>query len=115
MKVYKPNKPYKCGRNCWNVAESSTGYVWNAELYQGKRNNETEVGMYKSSVNRMCQPFSNRGHHLYMDNLFSSPELFNDLATNQMGACGTLLVNFVGTPDAIMASKMRKGDAMRSV
>ena len=46
MKVYKPNKPHKWGLNCWNVAESCTGYVWNAELDQGKRNNQTEVGMY---------------------------------------------------------------------
>lgn len=115
MKVYKPNKPHKWGINCWNVAESCTGYVWNAELYQGKRNNETEVGMYKTLVSRMCQPLFDRGHHLYMDNLFSSPELYTTLAANQLGACGTLRVNRVGTPDEIKATKMKKGDDMRSV
>lgn len=78
MKVYKPNKPHKWGLNCWNVAESCTGYVWNTELDQGKRNNETEVGMYKSLVNPMCQPLFDKGHHIYMDNL--SPELYTDLA-----------------------------------
>ena len=115
MKVYKPNKPHKWGLNCWNVAESCTGYVWNAELYQGKRNNQTEVGMYKALVIRMCQPLFDRGHHIYMDNLFSSLELYIELAAHQIGACGTLRVKRIGTPDAIKATKMKKGDDLRSV
>ncbi len=115
IKVYKPNKPHKWGLNCWNVAESCTGYVWNAELYQGKRNSETDVGMYKTLVHRMCQPLFGRGHHIYMDNLFSSPELYTDLADHQMGACGTLRVNRIGTPEEKRATKMKRGDDLRAV
>ena len=50
-----------------------------------------------------------------MDNLFSSPELYIELAAHQIGACGTLRVNRIGTPDAIKATKMKKGDDLRSV
>ena len=61
MKVYKP---HKWGLNSWNLAEARTGYVWNSELhvYQGKWNNETEVGLYSKVMTTLCQPIYNRGH-----------------------------------------------------
>ena len=34
-----------------------------------------------------------RGHHVYMDNYFGSPSLFEELQNNQVGACGTLGLN----------------------
>ena len=110
MKVYKPQKPHKWGLNCWNLAESKTGYIWNSELYQGKTNNQTEVGMTSRVVKSLCQPLYNKGHHIYMDNFFTSPDLFNDLADNQVGACGTLRINRTGTPDEIKNSKLKKND-----
>ena len=64
---------------------------------------------------RMCQPLFDRGHHIYMDNLFSSLELYIELAAHQIRACVTLRVNRIGTPDAIKATKMKKGDDLRSV
>ncbi|XP_038065704.1 piggyBac transposable element-derived protein 4-like [Patiria miniata] len=115
MKVYKPNKPHKWGLNCWNIAESNTGYIWNSELYQGKTNNETEVGLYKNVVLRLSQPFNGKGHHIYMDNLFSSPELYFSLAENGIGACGTLRVNRVDTPNEIKETKTKKGDPLCAV
>jgi hypothetical protein len=59
--------------NCWNIAEASTSYVWNSEHYQGKRNRESEIGLYRNIVLRLSDPLKDKGHHIYMDNLFSSP------------------------------------------
>ena len=36
---------------------------------------------------------SSRGHHLYMDNLYTSPALFSQLRSLGFGACGTLRLN----------------------
>ena len=46
MIVYKPNKPHKWGLNAWVLSEAKIGYVWNMEMYTGKKA-ETEVGMTK--------------------------------------------------------------------
>jgi hypothetical protein len=60
------------------------GYVWNMDLYTGRKA-QTEVGMTKNVVLQLCQPLFNLGHHVYMDNYFSLPELFCILRDNQMG------------------------------
>ena len=39
-----------------------------------------------------------KGHHIYMDNYYSSPNLFHDLHEKGFGACGTVSVNRMGMP-----------------
>lgn len=56
----------------------------------------------------LCQPLYNTGHHVYMDNYFSSPSLFVELKTNQVCACGTLQTNCVGVPEKIKKTKLKK-------
>ncbi|XP_072021062.1 piggyBac transposable element-derived protein 4-like [Amphiura filiformis] len=51
-----------------------------------------------------------KGHHVFMDNLFSSPTLFHDLADRDTGACGTLRRNRFGTPEVIKRANPRKED-----
>jgi hypothetical protein len=38
------------------------------------------------------------GHKLYMDNFFSSPDLFNDLAQKKIYGCGTERLHRQGMP-----------------
>ena len=39
-----------------------------------------------------------RGHHVYIDNLYTSPALFSDLRDMGFGACGTVRANRRGMP-----------------
>ena len=88
----KPKKPHKWGLNVWTLADQD-GYVYNWDLYAGKkRGGAVEHGLTYDVVTKLCCPIYNKGHHVYMDNYFSSPELFNELANNQTGACGNTLV-----------------------
>jgi len=41
------------------------------------------------------------GHHIYMDNYYTSPELFRELESQNTYAFGTLRVNRKGVPDAM--------------
>ena len=50
-----------------------------------------------------------------MDNYFSSPALFEELADNQTGACGTLRVNRCGVPDAVKRANLKSGDPHSAV
>jgi hypothetical protein len=47
-----------------------------------------------------------RGHKLYMDNYFSSPDLFDDLATKQIYCCGTVRPNWKGMPQDLYPKRM---------
>ena len=38
------------------------------------------------------------GHKLYVDNFFSSPDLFDELAQKKISCCGTLRLHIKGTP-----------------
>ena len=49
-----------------------------------------------------------KGHIVYMDNWYTSPELFELLYNNNTGACGTVKVNRKNMP--VFAKKMKKGE-----
>ena len=61
---------------------------------------------------KLLEKLHNKGHHLYVDNFYSSPTLFISLRKVGIGACGTLRCNKRGTPNEIKrpATKMSKGD-----
>ncbi|KAJ8305677.1 hypothetical protein KUTeg_016222, partial [Tegillarca granosa] len=52
------------------------------------------------------------GYHVYCDNYFTSPTLFQELASKQTGACGTLRVNRTCVPKEIKKAKLKKGDQL---
>jgi hypothetical protein len=95
---YIPSKPHKWGLKVWTLADSKSGYVWNWSLYTGQKEPDPNRGVAHQIVMKLCDPLLNLGHHLYCDNFFTSPALFEELADNQTGACGTLRVNRNGVP-----------------
>ena len=100
MIQYNPQKPHKWGIKAWVLSESKTGYMYNWEMYRG-RAGRTEHGLSKTVVLNITRPVYGQKHHIYMDNFFSSPDLYETLADNQLGACGTLQANRVGVPNRI--------------
>ena len=52
-----------------------------------------------------CEGVLDKGHHIYMDNYFSSPALYKELADHSTGACGTLRVNRIGVPTSVKNCK----------
>lgn len=110
-KQYIPSKPHKWGIKVWTLAESKTGYVSNWDLYRGQLPND---GTNRTATHRIvmkaCQPILDKGYHIYCDNFFTSPNLFQELADHQTGACGTLRVNRTGVPRDIKTGKPVKGE-----
>ena len=109
MGQYMPQKPHKWGLKAWVLSESSTGYCYNWSLYMGRKE-RAEVGLSTAVVMQLCDVVKDAGHHVYMDNFFSSPELFQSLSECSIGACGTLRANRRGTPPQIQKAKLKKGD-----
>ena len=65
----------------WVLAEFSTGYVSRLQVYTGRdrASCQTEVGQGMRVVNDFIQPYEHKGYHLYVDNFYTSPELFSSL------------------------------------
>ena len=65
--------------------------------------------MTHAVVLKLLEGLGNRGHHVYMDNYYSSPSLFQNLRHLGFGACGTVRTNRHGVPEEIKA-KLQKGE-----
>ena len=51
--------------------------------------------------------FLDKGHHVYMDNYYTSPELFSELYYRQTYACGTVRTNRKGLPETVKKAKVK--------
>ena len=49
-----------------------------------------------------------KGHHVYMDNYYSSPELFWELHFKETYACGTCRSNRKNMPESVTKAKLKK-------
>jgi hypothetical protein len=91
MKQYIPKKPIKRGFKIW-VAADTNGYFLDLQVYVGKAADgvTTEHGLGERVVLELTKPFREKWYHIYCDNFFTSPKLFQKLHTNGPYACGTV-------------------------
>ena len=74
---------------------------------------DTTKGLTYAVVMKLVEGLQNKGHHLYCDNFYSSPDLFTDLQRLGFGACGTVRLNRQGLPERIQCqSKLSKGEVI---
>lgn len=112
---YMPNKHHhKFGVKMWLLCEADTGYAYHMIMYTGRRPGQPRQDNqgYKVVMGLM-DPILDRGHHLFVDNFFSSPKLFRDLYDRKTFATGTCRSNRMGLPDSIKR-KLAKGSAAAS-
>uniref|UniRef100_A0A671V4K0 PiggyBac transposable element-derived protein domain-containing protein n=1 Tax=Sparus aurata TaxID=8175 RepID=A0A671V4K0_SPAAU len=87
MTQYMKDKPTKWGMKLFVLAESCSGYTLRFQIYTGKTNTASEHGLSYDVVMNLIQPSClGTGYHIYMDNFYSSPKLFMDLAKMKFGA-----------------------------
>ena len=69
---------------------------------------DASSGVTHAVVLKLIEGLEQRGHHVYMDNHYSSPTLFSSLRQLGFGACGTVHSNRKGMPKIVTASKLKK-------
>ena len=127
FKVYNPNKPSKFGIKLYQANESATGYDIAFEIYTGKNagpsmtvdmaefvgvspeaNTTTKlvVGLLAS-----CG-LLNKGYHIYLDNYYTSPELYDELRTHDTYAYGTVRRNRKDVPNAFSQVRLPQGEVI---
>ena len=79
-------------------------------LRSDKAHNDGNSASY-NVVYSMAETVKGKGHKLFMDNFFSSPELFSDLLVHkQINSCGTIRNNRKSFPKDISHIKLKRGE-----
>jgi len=91
-----------------------TGYTYDMTVYLGRDRQHTvqHLTATHATVSELTEKIQGRGHKLYMDSYFSSPDLFDDLATKQIYCCGTVRLNRKGMPQDLGPKRvtLQRGD-----
>ena len=91
----------------------SSGYTYDMDVYLGK--DTQRAAQHLTATHATVTNLTRRvgvGHKLYMDNLFSSRDLFDDLAQKKISCCGTVRLYRKGMPKNLKRKTLRlkRGD-----
>ena len=111
-KVYKP---VKWGVLACTLADSNTGYVYNINIYYGKKAEdilEPEGSLTKKtkSVMDLLEPLLGMGYHVCCDRLYNNCALARALFEKRTHLTGTLFLNRTGVSSAIKMCKLDKNE-----
>ena len=123
FKCYNPSKPKKWHIKLFEISDAKTGYCLGFEVYAGKGKTTcantanvldpgcTETTKVIMGLMEICH-LLDKGHHVYMDKYYSSPELFEELHYRNTYACGTCHSNRKNMSKAVINAKLKKGEAV---
>ncbi|XP_046688364.1 piggyBac transposable element-derived protein 3-like [Homalodisca vitripennis] len=110
MKQYIKNKPVKWGFKLWCRCDSETGYLYQFDIYTGKKTNP-ERGLGEGIILQMTENLGGKGIQFYFDNFFNSPLLQTEMLEKQLMACGTVRSERKEMPKCLKSDKeMSRGD-----
>ena len=123
FRVYNPKKPNKFHMKYYALNDSQTGYCLGLEVYTGKtrtrcaNNAQTldpncgETTKIVFGLLQKCE-LLDQGHQLYMDNYYSSPELFEELHRRHTYCTGTLKSTRKNVSKAVRFAKLKTGECV---
>ena len=107
-KQYVRAKPVRWGFKLWVLADSSTGYTYNFQVYRGKHGETvSSKGPGFDVVMSLVEGLEKQGFIVYTDNFYSSPVLFEELANQGFGAVGTINPSRESCPVSLAAQKKK--------
>lgn len=112
MKQYMKDKPIQRGFKHWCRNDAKSGYLFEFDIYVGRRTSTTEVGLSESVVTQLTKSLSNSGCHLFFDNFYTSPALvYRLMRDSKIFSCGTVRQNRKGLPkDLKLDKELKKGE-----
>lgn len=115
---YMRDKPARFGLNEFTLADSENGYVLDINVYTGKECGQDSKGLPQRVVLKLVEPFYRLGYNIFMDNYYTSVELFEKLCDHGLQACGTCREDRIGLPRDVTKStsatvkRMKRGEAI---
>ena len=105
-KQYIKNKPIKWGFKYWCRCDSETGYVYQLELYQGRKE-KRELNLVSSLVLDLRQVLKDT---VFFDNFFNSPTLIQKLHDNGLFDLSTACSYRTNRPQMKKDKYMKRGN-----
>ena len=105
FKQYLKDKPIKWGIKVFVLADAHNGYIKNLQVYTGKgieSRRANDIGLCTKVVLDLMEEFDGSGLHLYTDNYYTSPTLYQHLYKHGINACGTCSSSRRGFPKDIV-------------
>lgn len=103
IKQYMRNKPIKYDIKVWCMANSKSRYVYNLEVYTGRKGKKAEKDLGLKVVKALVSDLKGLGHIVVTDRFFTSPKLFDQLLQDGFLATGTVMPNHSGMPPNLAA------------
>jgi hypothetical protein len=102
FKQYTPKKHKRFGIKVYELCDSK-GYAYDMRVYLEKDMTcaTDKMTVTHATVAGLTRRVENVGHKHYMDNFFSSPDLFDDLHSRKVNCCGTVRLNRKGMPQEL--------------
>ena len=114
FRMFNPRKPAKFHIKLFQVSDPATGYVVHFSIYTGKgscheegnTSSDSDNSVTTKTVMTLCADAGilDKGHHVYFDNYFTSPQLLKELYSRDTLACGTARSRTFG-PQALQSTK----------
>ena len=113
FKKYIQKKSNHFGIKMFKLCDS-TGYTYDMNVYLGKDGQRAaqHLTATRNTVANLTRGVEGFGHKLYMNNFFSSPDLYDDLAQKKIFCCGTVRLHRKGMPKDLKPKTLRlkRGD-----
>lgn len=112
LRQYMPQKHHaRFGVKLWCLCDSVSSYTCTFEVFKGAADpgDRQAEGMTYSLVMRLMKQANllHRGHHLGLDNYFTSPKLLIDLYSAHTTSTGTVRRNRKGLPVTLKTAKLQ--------
>jgi hypothetical protein len=118
IKQYMKDKPVKFGIKVWVLADAVTAYCHNFEVYVGKNAEivTNNFGLSSKVVIVLTKHLEMKGHEVYTDNFYTSPQLADYLYGRDTYLCGTVRTNHKGYPKELVqtnaaARRLQRGQS----
>ena len=110
IKQYVKKKPIKCGFKVWYRCARTTCYLYQLELYLGKKD-EIELNLGESVELKMCKVLEKNYCIVNFDNFFNIPLLISKLFKKGLYGAGTAQSGRRGMPALPSNKKMKRRDS----
>ncbi|KAL6438799.1 hypothetical protein ACFW04_003704 [Cataglyphis niger] len=108
---YIASKRARFGIKFYKLCESNSGYCYRFKIYTGqdvlRGSNESAS---ESVVTQLAEPILGKGYTLFLDNWYSSPNLYKILQAKNTNVVGTVRKNRKNMPKVLASYKLKKGE-----
>ena len=105
-----PKKPKRLGVKLWALREATSGYCLCFQLYKGKSDTGQEHGLAYRVVMDLMDGYTNKNHHLYVDDFYASPKLLLDLEAKSTFCCSIVRMNRGQFSQQFKTAKLQRGE-----